>query len=193
MQLPHSLAADYSSHAEACYLPRYLLYSMLPDHLLNCMRDTPSFYLSILSVPSVTVQSQVGDRFHRSWGQARARRWSVPVPHYYPASSALLRLWGRHDRAWRGTAPRRHRPGASFVGVILAAPDGKTTIAMTRPDWVPFITAASSLSACKLQHRPLPGPSRSQRCRSLAGCRQGSLRVLLHALAAKCHRLIPKT
>lgn len=49
---------------------------------------------------------------------------------------------------------------------------------MTRPEWVPFITAASSQSACNIERFLVQaGPT----LQISAGCRQGTLQVLLHA------------
>lgn len=104
-------------------------------------------------------------------------------PHNYPASSALLRPWGEcmtvhggaqlHDVIGQG----RHS-SASFWRPLT----GDDT-AMTRPDMGPF--HHYSLIWERLQHCP---PSQIS-----AGCRpEGPCRRASH-LAAKCHRLIPKT
>lgn len=78
MQLPRSLEADYSPHAEAYFL----LYSVLLD-----LYTTACAFLRLSACgfyqfsQSLCSQSPVGDRFHRSWG---------PGPALVCASAPLL-------------------------------------------------------------------------------------------------------
>lgn len=123
-----------------------------------------------------------GTVFTISWAQARC--WPVPgsiiIPHSPPNPRSCVFGEGMtvhggaqlHDVIGQG----RHS-SASFWRPLTG-----DDIAMTRPKWVPFITAASSKGACYIVLC----------CRSLPGAAKGPCRRASH-LAAKCHRPIPKT
>lgn len=67
--------------------------------------------------------------------------------------------------------------------------DDLATIAMARPNWVPFITAASSQGACNIGRFLIQARHPLQ---ISAGCRPGTLQVLLHASPPSVTGAFPK-